>query len=96
MTSAQPSGIVAGYCYVYTLTGTDNVGNTATLSTTVVDSLVTFRVTSQPSTATAGRTFSGEEQQANEPVPALRHHFTIFGIVTSQHLSADSVAALAW
>jgi hypothetical protein len=33
--TTQPSGITTGYCYLYTLTGTDNVGNTATISTTV-------------------------------------------------------------
>lgn len=52
--TTQPSGIVAGYCYVYTLTGTDKVGNTTSISTTVIDNLITFKVTTQPSTATAG------------------------------------------
>lgn len=33
--TAQPSGITTGSCYLYTLTGIDNVGNTATTSTTV-------------------------------------------------------------
>jgi len=33
--TTEPSGIAAGYCYLYTLTGTDNVGNTASISTTV-------------------------------------------------------------
>jgi YVTN family beta-propeller protein len=33
--TAQPSGITTGSCYLYTLTGIDNVGNTATISTTV-------------------------------------------------------------
>jgi Quinohemoprotein amine dehydrogenase, alpha subunit domain III len=33
--TTQPSGLVAGYCYLYTLTGTDNVGNSASISTTV-------------------------------------------------------------
>jgi hypothetical protein len=37
----QPAGIVAGYCYLYTLTGTDNVGNTAAISTTVQVPLAT-------------------------------------------------------
>ena len=31
----QPNGIVKGYCYRYTLTGTDNVGNTASVSVTI-------------------------------------------------------------
>jgi hypothetical protein len=56
--ATQPAGILAGYCYLYTLTGTDNVGNVASVSTTVVDSLVTFVVTSQPTTATAGTAVS--------------------------------------
>jgi|GEM_PF-4449947 len=33
--TSQPSGITAGFCYLYTLTGTDNVGNAASVSTTV-------------------------------------------------------------
>ncbi len=33
--TTQPSGIVAGACYIYTLAGTDHVGNTASVSTTV-------------------------------------------------------------
>ena len=33
--TTQPSGITTGYCYLYKLTGTDNVGNTASISTTV-------------------------------------------------------------
>jgi hypothetical protein len=52
--TTQPSGIVAGYCYLYTLTGTDNVGNVASISTTVVDSVVSFQVTTQVTVATAG------------------------------------------
>jgi YVTN family beta-propeller protein len=33
--TTQQAGILAGYCYLYTLTGTDNVGNTTSISTTV-------------------------------------------------------------
>ena len=52
--TTQPSGVQAGYCYLYTLTGTDNVGNIARVSTTVVDNTVSFRVTTQPTSLTAG------------------------------------------
>jgi hypothetical protein len=52
--TTQPSGIQAGYCYAYTLTGTDNVGNVASISTTVVDNAVSFTVTKQPTSVTAG------------------------------------------
>jgi hypothetical protein len=52
--TTQPSGIVKGYCYLYKLTGTDNVGNAATVSTTVEDDSLSFTVTTQPSSATAG------------------------------------------
>jgi hypothetical protein len=52
--TTQPSGIVAGYCYVYTLTGTDNVGNASLLSTTVIDNSLSFTVTTQPTSVTAG------------------------------------------
>ncbi len=33
--TTQPAGIVSGFCYLYVLTGTDHVGNVATLSRTV-------------------------------------------------------------
>ena len=33
--TTQPTGITVGYCYLYTLVGTDNVGNTTSLATTV-------------------------------------------------------------
>jgi hypothetical protein len=33
--TTQPSGILANYCYLYTLTGTNNVAGTTTVSTTV-------------------------------------------------------------
>ncbi len=52
--TTQPSGIQAGYCYVYTLKGTDKVGNTAAISTTVVDNALSFTVTTQPTSVTAG------------------------------------------
>jgi hypothetical protein len=52
--TTQPSGILAGYCYVYTLTGTDDVGNVAQVSTTVIDNALSFKVTTQPTSVTAG------------------------------------------
>ena len=52
--TTQPSGIQAGVCYVYTLTGTDNVGNVASVRTTVVDTELRFAVTTQPSSVSAG------------------------------------------
>ena len=33
--TTQPTGITVGYCYLYTLVGTDKVGNTTSLATTV-------------------------------------------------------------
>jgi hypothetical protein len=33
--TTQPSGIQTGFCYLYTLTGTDKVGNTVSIKTTV-------------------------------------------------------------
>lgn len=57
--TTQPSGVQRGYCYVYTLTGTDNVGNTATVSSTVtVTTSYTFSV-SNPGGRTAGAAFGG-------------------------------------
>jgi alpha-tubulin suppressor-like RCC1 family protein len=61
--TTQPSGIVTGYCYVYLLTGTDNVGNGTAVSTTVAVSLGTPAITAKPSnpsnSAAASFSFSG-------------------------------------
>jgi hypothetical protein len=54
--TTQPSGIVAGFCYLYTLTGTDNVGNTDSVKTTVAVADA-FQL-SNPGTRTAGTAFS--------------------------------------
>ncbi|MFL5829570.1 MAG: hypothetical protein ACJ76X_06595 [Solirubrobacteraceae bacterium] len=51
--TTQPLGVQAGFCYRYTLTGTDNVGNVASISTTVVDNALSFTVTTQPTSVTA-------------------------------------------
>jgi hypothetical protein len=54
--STQPAGIVSGFCYRYTLTGTDNVGNSAVISTTVTAKgaqAITF-TSSAPSPAIVG------------------------------------------
>ena len=37
--TTQPSGFATGFCYVYALTGTDNVGNSAAVTTTVIAKL---------------------------------------------------------
>jgi hypothetical protein len=57
--TTQPTGIVAGACYVYVLTGTDKAGNTASVSVTVVDNSVSFQITQQPTSVTAGQATSG-------------------------------------
>ena len=55
--STQPSGILAGFCYLYTLTGTDNVANSASISTTVtVTDTATKLVLTGSSSMTAGGT----------------------------------------
>jgi hypothetical protein len=54
--TTQPSGFQDGFCYLYTLTGTDNVGNSASISATVaVD-------TTAPTTP--GLSFSGLSSNA--------------------------------
>ncbi|HWF49163.1 MAG TPA: beta-propeller fold lactonase family protein [Solirubrobacteraceae bacterium] len=53
--TTQPSGIVSGYCYLYTLAGTDKVGNTATITTTTaVSSPAGFTAASGSPFATGG------------------------------------------
>jgi hypothetical protein len=61
--TTQPSGIAAGYCYLYTLTGTDNVGNTTSISTTVTldasGPVVIVQATNKPPGQTGAYTFNG-------------------------------------
>ncbi len=53
------SGTAGGYCYVYTLTGIDNVGNSVSLKTTVkVIGAATTLVVSAPASVSAGSAFS--------------------------------------
>jgi hypothetical protein len=54
--TTQPSGIASGFCYLYTLTGSDNVGNVASVTTTVIVD------TSKPSTPSLS--FSGLSSNA--------------------------------
>jgi Bacterial Ig domain len=65
--STQPSGITGGFCYLYKLTGTDNVGNTATISTTVkVDTVLpTGSVTTPTNGATVGGTVTVTSNSAD-------------------------------
>jgi hypothetical protein len=54
----QPSGITGGFCYTYTLVGTDHVGNTASISTTVEDDTTTpaFTITARGAAVTTNGT----------------------------------------
>jgi hypothetical protein len=54
--TTQPLGFQRGFCYVYTITGTDNVGNTASVKTTVAVTN-TFQL-SDPGTQVAGSAFN--------------------------------------
>lgn len=42
--TTQPAGIVTGFCYLYVLTGTDHVGNVATLNRTVTVKTLTITI----------------------------------------------------
>jgi hypothetical protein len=55
--TAQPPGIAGGFCYLYKLTGTDNVGNTASISSTVIVTPDTFSFNAV-ATQTAGTAFT--------------------------------------
>jgi len=56
--TTQPAGITVGYCYRYTLTGTDNVGNTTSIATTVQvpGAINKLAITSTAVTGTASAT----------------------------------------
>jgi hypothetical protein len=57
--TTQPAGFQKGFCYLYTLTGTDNVGNSASITRTVI---VTYNYTftvSNPGNQVAGAAFGG-------------------------------------
>jgi hypothetical protein len=56
--TTQPSGITWGYCYLYTLTGTDNVGNTVSISTTVTVSFLIQQDSYSSSTGVSSFTIS--------------------------------------
>ena len=61
--TTQPGGILGGFCYIYVLTGTDNVGNSSSLNLTVtVTQAYAFTVTS-PGTQAAGTAFGGIQLQ---------------------------------
>jgi photosystem II stability/assembly factor-like uncharacterized protein len=58
--TTQPAGIVTGRCYTYALTGTDNVGNTAVVLTTVLlDTTAPSAPTPTLSAATGSTYISG-------------------------------------
>jgi hypothetical protein len=57
--TTQPNGILSGFCYIYTLTGTDNVGNTSTVSSTVIATISYTFTVSSPGARTAGTAFGG-------------------------------------
>ena len=56
--TTQPTGITVGYCYLYTLTGTDNVGNATSIATTVQvpGAINKLAITSTAVTGTASAT----------------------------------------
>jgi hypothetical protein len=66
--TAQPGVIQADFCYVYTLTGTDNAGNTSVISTTVTVTGTANKLafTTQPAGATPGTAFT------TQPVVAVQ------------------------
>ena len=51
ISGTTPQGVSSGHCYLFTLTGTDNVGNTSSLSTTV---MVDTSAPSQPAMSITG------------------------------------------
>jgi 6-phosphogluconolactonase (cycloisomerase 2 family) len=69
--TTQPVGITYGSCYLYTLTGTDNVANTATISTTVQLSVPPGTLTPAPQTGSNANTGSGPSGVAFSPSGGL-------------------------
>ena len=72
--TTQPGGILADFCYLYTLTGTDNVGNTASISTTVQVLGAASQVVwiTQPTTSTAGVAIVGPPRSRSRTRTAIR------------------------
>jgi hypothetical protein len=58
--TTQPSGIVGGYCYLYTLTGTDHVGNSVSIKATVKVAIAIASLTLSNGGATAGEPDQGD------------------------------------
>jgi hypothetical protein len=53
--TTQPSGIQGGYCYLYTLTGTDHVGNAASVKVTIKVPIGIAAMTLASGGSTAGK-----------------------------------------
>ena len=85
----QPGGIVTGYCYVYTLLGLDNVGNAASIRTTVMVD------TSTPTTPTLA--FGGLSANAyyGSAFNTLYFRPAAGGAYTVTASSTDSVSGIA-
>jgi hypothetical protein len=91
--TTQPSGIQGGYCYLYTLTGTDNVGNAATVKTTVaVDIAIASMSIANHSGGTAGKAEAGDALTVvfNGPIAVASMCSTWSGNTSNQSLSANN------
>jgi hypothetical protein len=87
--TTQPAGMVTGRCYTYALTGTDNVGNTAVVLTTVLlDSTAPSAPTPSLSAATGNTYISGTTAYI-DPLAGKSGGFTLTGV------SADPDSGLA-
>jgi hypothetical protein len=101
--TTQPAGIVAGFCYVYTLTGTDHVGNAAGVNTTVKLNTAPTVTSTGPSSLAQGATSQNVTVNGTNFVSGAAAAFSGSGItvnstsfVSSTQLTANiTISAIA-
>ena len=97
--TAAQTGMVGGSCYRYVLTGTDNVGNVSTLTTTVRTGIAITSVTLANGGAgsTAGTLNRGDTitVQYSGPMSVSSMCSTWSGDTTNQSITADGVVAVS-
>ena len=97
--TAAQTGMVGGSCYRYVLTGTDNVGNVSTLTTTVRTGIAITSVTLSNGGvgSTAGTVNRGDTitVQYSGPMSVSSMCSTWSGDTTNQSITADGVVAVS-
>jgi photosystem II stability/assembly factor-like uncharacterized protein len=90
--TTQPGGIVTGRCYTYVLTGTDNVGNTASVSTTVMLDTTAPSVPATTLSGAIGNTYLSGATVYTNPQAGKSGGFTATAISTDSDSGISKIA----